>query len=898
MVFALTTFLSCRQAKYVAEGDYLLKKNKIVFVTYDENGQLVKDEEHEGIYTGDMYDLIKPVPYKGTKLFFYNRIDTTRYQNQLDRKHDKCMEENDERKAKEDEINKKRIEKAKSQGKSYYNHKDKKMKDIKNGWRDWVIVHMGMPPVLMDTALVKKSDQQLAIYMKQRGYFDATVQDTILYKKPKKKKAIVEYIVNPGEPYRIDSFSLAPKTDPEIITQYKNFNKADKSVIVEGSLIDEDMLNLERENFSAFCRDQGALFGLNKNYITFKVDTLGKGHSAIVYMHVAPIGVPHPSIPDSIVYLPYRGYKVSNVTFMLHNPPKDTLSFKYGFSAFKKRCDAMGLPYESDGYYSLLDTLINIDTIIYRKKDPLITHKGVYIYNDIPFLEPDLIDKQNFLYIPHWAKEEYLERSYRTMLQLDVFSTITPEIKIDPANPLGRNVVVTYHLVPAKRSTFTLEPRVTNSNSVLGLMGSVSYSNKNLARGAQKLKISFNGGFESQPLIITESGAQSRIRKLNTFEWGPSIQLSFPKLVPMPKKVWATFSKRLYPSTKFDLTVNIQRRIEFDRRLAHFTYEWNFKQGKMQEWGLQFVNFDFVRLEKDSVFAVRLDSLNDPFLINSYADHFTLFNGLVYKINTQVPNVYNKTIFNLVINVIQSGGILNFTGLGSNNLSDDGLKQIFGVPFAQFVRFDNQILYQYRFNRKHKIATRLLTGVGWAYGNSPSLPYEQSFVAGGSNDIRAFEARTMAPGSIRILEDTLATNTQIGDMRLELNLEYRFKMNDMLEGAIFVDMGNIWKIKDDPSTPKDDLGVFHFNSFYRQTAIGTGFGVRADFEFLIVRLDMSFPLHNPYLPAGEKWFGTPHTVYKSSFDYNNNGKIDAGYEQSWYKAPFAMRFNFGIGYPF
>ncbi|MBK9192519.1 MAG: hypothetical protein IPM77_14005 [Crocinitomicaceae bacterium] len=339
----------------------------------------------------------------------------------------------------------------------------------------------------------------------------------------------------------------------------------------------------------------------------------------------------------------------------------------------------------------MLDTLINIDTIFYRKKDPLITHKGVYIYNDIPFLEPDLIDKQNFLYIPHWAKEEYLERSYRTMLQLDVFSTITPEIKIDPANPLGRNVVVTYHLVPAKRSTFTLEPRVTNSNSVLGLMGSISYSNKNLARGAQKLKVSFTGGFESQPLIITESGAESRIRKLNTFEWGPSIQLSFPKLVPMPKKVWATFSKRLYPSTKFDLTVNIQRRTEFDRRLAHFSYEWNFKQGKMQEWGLQFVNFDFVRLEKDSVFAVKLDSLNDPFLINSYADHFTLFNGLVYKINTQVPNVYNKTIFNLVVNVIQSGGILNFTGLGSNNLSEDSLKQIFGVPFAQFVRFDNQV---------------------------------------------------------------------------------------------------------------------------------------------------------------------------------------------------------------
>ncbi|MBI3134288.1 MAG: BamA/TamA family outer membrane protein [Bacteroidetes bacterium] len=893
ILFAALSVISCRQAKYVADEKYLHKKNTILFETTDENGDTVTEKEYDNIYTGEMYDLIKPTPNKGFKLFVYNRIDTTRYHEQLERKHTKCQTKNDKRKAKEDKINAERIADAKKHGKEYYTHRTKRMKEPKNGWRDWVIVHMGEAPVLFDTSLVRKSTEQLDIYLEKRGYFDASVRDTIYYN-DKKQKAKVAYIVTAGEGYHIGTFALDPSTDANVVAKYSQFLKAEKSVIEVGQLIDEDRLNLERENFTKYCRDEGAFFGFNKSYVTFEVDTLGKDHYANVIMHVAPRGIPHPAYPDSIVYVPYGAYRVKSVTFMLHNP--DTNSFKFGYSNFKKRCDQYNLPYMTDGKYTLLDTLVNIDTIFYKHKDPLIVNKGVFIYNDVPFLEPDLIDKQNFLYIPHWAKEYYLERTYRTMLQLDVFSTITPIVEIDPNDPFGMNVNVTYDLVPAKRQTFVLEPRVTNSNSILGVMGSISYTNKNLARGAQKLKISFTGGFESQPLIVSEEGVETQVRKLNTFEWGPHIQFTFPKLVPMPKKVWQTFSKRLYPSTQFDLIVNFQRRVEFARGLAYFSYEWSFKQDKTQEWKVQFVNFNFVRLDKTDAFKLKLLQLDDPFLINSYADHFSLFNGLVYKFTNQVPNQSNDKVHNFQVSVLQSGGIMNATGIGTVDTTS-GLKQILGVPFTQFVRIDNQYLFLWKITKKHKIATRLLAGMGWAYGNSPSLPYEQSFVAGGSNDIRAFTARSMAPGSIRVLEDSTATSTQIGDMRLELNAEYRFYINDLLEGAFFVDMGNIWKVKDDATTTKDDLGVFHFNSFYKQVAIGTGFGIRADFDFLIVRLDLAFAVHNPYLPEGEKWFATPHPVYISNWDTDGSGTIN---DKEWdsYVKPFPLRFNVGIGYPF
>jgi outer membrane protein insertion porin family len=918
---------ACRQAKNVTEGDYLHKKNTIYFEVEGQDSVVSLEKEQDGILDGEMQDMIKPVPNKRFKLFVYNRVYKESYKLKRDLKDSAVVMENRERKAKEDKINSRRIEKSKEKGKDYYKHKSKRMKDKKQGWRNWVISNMGQKPVLFDSSLVEKSRSQLAIYLKQRGYYDAEVRDTVYFKE-KKQKAYADYIVDAGQPYVIDSFALDASADANMRNMYRKFVKAEKSVIVIGAPIDEDVLDLERDNFSKYCRDEGAYFGFVKSYITYEVDTLGKGHSANVYMHFIPKSVPHPSIKDSLIQIPHQTYYVQNMTFLLHNT--DTNSFKFGYSNFQRRCDEEGLNYlASPGKYNLLDTLINIDTLYRKGVIDSIYYKGVYIYNDIPYLNPDLIDKQNFLYRPHYAKEYYLERTYRTMLQLDVFSTITPIVEVDPANPFGNKVNVTYHLVPAKKQLFTLEPRVTTSNSVLGLMGSVSYTNKNLFRGAQKLKVSFVGGFESQPLIISNDGAQSRIRELNTFEWGPTVQLTFPKLVPLPRSVWERTSKRAYPSTKFDLAVNFQKRDEFDRRLAHFAYAWNFKiskeQGKMDEIGLQFVNFNFVRLFKTPDFEAKLNALNDPFILNSYADHFSLFNGIFYKTDNQIPNTFNRVISIFQFTVLQSGGLLNLSGIGANNLTGpDSLKQIFGVPFTQFVRADVQHLFQFKFTKNHKLATRILAGAGYAYGNSPSLSYEQSFYAGGSNDIRAFAARTMAPGSMRIYEDSTSTLTQIGDMRLELNIEYRFRMTDLLEGAIFVDMGNIWKIQDDPTTTKDNLGVFGFGTFYKQVAIGTGFGIRADFDFLIVRLDMAFALHNPYLPAGEKWFGTPHPIYISNWDAgpngnnngiidpirvtnggvitsgdtNGNGAIDIWDEANKYYAPFPLKFNVGIGYPF
>jgi outer membrane protein assembly factor BamA len=223
---------------------------------------------------------------------------------------------------------------------------------------------------------------------------------------------------------------------------------------------------------------------------------------------------------------------------------------------------------------------------------------------------------------------------------------------------------------------------------------------------------------------------------------------------------------------------------------------------------------------------------------------------------------------------------------------ETGLKEIFNVPYTQFVKVDLRYIASIYISNRRSLAFRALAGHGWPRGNSPSLPYEQAFFAGGSNDIRAFQARTMAPGSVKTYADSNSTETQIGDMRFEANFEYRFQMTPMLEGALFADAGNIWNRRKE-GVDTNDPSVIKWSS-WREIALGVGYGIRADFDFLIVRLDLSWALHNPHLPAGERWWlSGEKTEYKSYFDYDP----DTG-EYEDYELPHPLRFNFGIGYPF
>ncbi len=916
---------SCRQAKYVGEGNYLLKDNEILFEVTDKDDDSKEwASKHELIDEYDMSEYVRPTPNSGLKLFIYNRIDSTRYKKQVERKTEKVKKKNAKKKAKEDKKNKKRIEKARRKGKTHYKKKVKNRKSLSLGWRYWIISNWGEAPVILDTAKISKSKKQMSIYLSQKGFKYAQIKDSIEFDE-KKQKATVKYFVTTGRPYIINDIKFDDiKRNRSMLGLYNKMKKKEGTDLKVGNLLDEDVLEKERTHYTKYLKDN-AYFGFTKNYINFVVDTTVGDYKANLVIYIKEKRI------DSTTVLPHKPYTVDKVTFRLHNP--DSLSFK-DFEAYKQRCRDLGIDYYSikEGY-ALLDTLFISDTLItkhffnfnpdYRKRkgvklfekniDTNLYYKGYFIYNETPYVKPYMLDKQNFLEHTnrsfrevHYAKDYYIDRSYKSLLRLDVFSRINPTVEISPDDPRGSQVDVYYDLTPTKKQQFTIEPRATNTNSILGVSGGITYINKNLSRGANAIKINISGGFQSQPLIVGEDSDENlvNLRGLNTFEWGPEITYSLKKFFPITKKMQEGMSKRSFPSTDISTLYNYQKRSEFKRHIAELTYKWKFSSpNQTQIFTVIPLRFNYVEIQKDSVFDAGLKLANDPFLINSYSDFLSIgvlnlghhYNNLKKKkAERKTPhtfdNNFNLSAAGLIVNTFEAAfdDSLGFV----ESFAEDG-KRLFNVPYAQFYKGENTFTVNQVVNRNHNMAYRFIAGAGYAYGNGISLPYTQSFVAGGSNDIRAFSARTMAPGSTKTYADSNATTTQIGDMKLELNIEWRFKFSKLLHGALFVDMGNIWKIKQDPLTPNDP-GVFQFNSFYKQVAIGTGFGLRVDLEFLIVRLDLAWSLHNPYLPEGERWWTTGKADYKNYFktDPEDPNKIVD------YIQPHPLRLNFGIGYPF
>ena len=906
----------CRQAKYVPDGAYLLKSNE-VFFEVSKDSTLVLEDELDQMAASDLLDFIRPEPNKKFKLLLYNRVDSARYERKVEKRTAKYLRINKEIEDKENKINKKRIDKARRKGSTVYKHKTIEREEVKYGFRSTIRNKMGQAPILLDTFKVRKSTEQLRIFMRKQGYFSASVRDSVISNE-RKKKAWVQYVISPGRPHIIRSvgFDSIP-ANKMLMTYYTKYLKHDDSLLIPGMRLVEPTLDLDREKFTHYCRNECGMFGFNKNYVTFEVDTTVGEYQADVTIFIKDKYVPHPNIKDSTIKIPHLTYQVASVTFNLHNP--DSISFKDYDAYLAKIHSKWTSPYRN-GHFILLDTT-NLGLA------------GKYLYNEKPFIKPQIVDFQNFLEVtskekPRYYKDYYVDRTYGTLNKLDIFSSITPYIELDSVNPKLAVVHVRYDLVPAKKQSFLIEPRASNTNGILGINGTVSYGNKNVARGAQRLKISFTGSLEAQPDIApSQDTSQTTLERvsqyINTFEWGPVVNLRFPKLWPLPNFIIKKMSKRSYPTTNINAAVNFQRRSEFSRQLAELSHEWSFKGEQTKEFKYNLINFKYVQLNKTPGFIANLATINDPGLINSYSNHFTtLVAGTFHYNNTnsekrrhagrdhhlhQHERKKLDVIHDFTVTITESGGVIDLLGVGKNHIDPEtGLRTFLNIPYTQFVKFDAQYIYNYTVNKKHNLVFRLLGGLGNPYRNSPSLPYEQSFFAGGSNDIRAFVAKSMAPGGTRKYEDLDLTRTQIGDIKMEANLEWRFNLIDPLEGALFVDAGNIWMLAK-PGTPVGDSTVFRWNNLLSQTALGTGFGLRADLGFLIVRLDMAFPLYNPYLPATERWITDKHTTFFNWHDLNGDGDInynqitkkydeDEG-DHPWSR-PFSPKFVFGIGYPF
>lgn len=447
--------------------------------------------------------------------------------------------------------------------------------------------------------------------------------------------------------------------------------------------------------------------------------------------------------------------------------------------------------------------------------------------------------------------EDNINSTYSRLSSLKIFSTVNVEMTQKDSNLVDCSISLTQSKLQGFKANLEAS---TNSSGLFGVSPQISYYHKNIFRGGETLNLSFMGNFQFK---FNDS--------VRSNEFGVSGGLSFPRFFPLPYRL---FSGNI-PRTDINVSYNYQDRPEYTRNIisTSFGYSGNVKNRFFyQAYPLQ---LNIVRLfNLDSSFYDTL--ANDPFLRNAYQDHFDLGSGLQLYYTTNTESIPTTSFFYSRFQFDIAGNLLSaFNDMMSRDAN--GSRMIWDTPYSQFVRGEFTIGKTWVFgkNSSQSIATRFLAGAGFAYGNSTALPFEKHFYGGGSNSLRGWQARTVGPG-LSQLDKSFVIPNQTGDMKLEANIEYRFNMFWKVAGAVFADAGNIWTIH---SNGEDYDSMFRLDTFGESIAANWGVGLRLNFGFLLLRLDMGIKLHDP--AREQKWVAPSQWLKKDGY-----------------------ALHFGVGYPF
>jgi outer membrane protein insertion porin family len=395
-------------------------------------------------------------------------------------------------------------------------------------------------------------------------------------------------------------------------------------------------------------------------------------------------------------------------------------------------------------------------------------------------------------------------------------------------------------MTPMTRHTFSAELEiVSKSNNFMGPRMNLSILNRNAFRGAELLNVTLAGSFEAQV------GATNK----NSFSYSvnPQAELILPFfLVPLKPR-----STGIYvPKTRFTLSYHYLKRVNyFDMRTLQFIYGYKWKRNIRLEHELNPVNISYTSLANQTLLFTDLLDAN-PYLRKSYEERFIAGGNYSFTYNEQVIPL--KRIQYFLHGTVELGGNLMSLAniIAGKKISADNPATGAVSGYSQYARFSVDGRVYYNFPGKDKLAVRLFAGFARPYGNSSTLPYIKQFFSGGPNSIRAFQINSLGPGSFQQTKENTGFLQLGGDLKLEMNAEYRFTIFRFLKGAIFADAGNIWLLK---SAVSGSASPSPTPGFSNDIAVGAGFGLRIDVSFFILRFDLATPLKKPWLDQSEQW---------------------------------------------
>ena len=658
-----------------------------------------------------------------------------------------------------------------------------------DGFSKWMLKSFGSNPVLMSWVNPALRAKVAKLVLQAHGYFRGNVSYEVL-KQKNPKEAKIKYDVSPGHLFTIDSlrYDGFPADADSLLT-----STATEAKIHDGDAFDVTSLDGERTRISNLFRSNG-YFYYQPSYASYLADTVSVPGKALLRFQQAK------NIPD----MAQRKWFIGKVNIDMRKKYSDTLK-------------------DSVSYRNLI--------IHYNGKKPPVRTGTV-------LKDMRIMPKNKYNYLNH-------QESANKLAATGMFSLV--DFNFTPRDTTGLSDTLDLHLnlLFDKPYDFYVQGNITGkTNNRVGPGVTVGLTKRNAFRGGELLDINLKGSYEWQ----TGHKAQGTGSKLNSYEYGIDASLTFPRLI-MP---WvSSVRKRLIEkarrtryipqlTTKLKFSSDIIRRSSFFTRhvvSGEWTYEVQTSARSRHQFSPLSFSYDYMRrssAEFDSVLNA------NPYL--SYTMRNQFIPRMLYVYTYTSPSTYINPLW-WQTTVSESGNILSLGYLAAGKKWGEKNKTMFRNPYAQFFKVETELVKTWRLSTHSTIVGHVDAGIVWSYGNSEDAPYSEQFYVGGANSIRAFTVRTIGPGSYH---DAASAGVyyldQTGDIKFLANLEYRPRLFGNLYGALFLDAGNVWKMKNDYR----EGGKFKIKNALQEMALGTGAGLRYDMGFLVIRLDWGVGLHVPY----------------------------------------------------
>ena len=696
----------------------------------------------------------------------------------------------------------------------------------KHRFGKWMFNHFAASPVLMSNVNPRLRSTVAKNTLRSRGYFRAQTSFETVPDSKDSLKERVRYNIHPGPVYHLDSIAYM-NFPPEADSIIKN--SPEPSALHRGDPFSVVNLEAERTRIVSALREQGYYYQRN-DYINFRADTLQT--PMLVKLQVQPsLTAPKEAM---------KPYNIGNTRVNI---------YKYGD---RQIVDSITMRGGNSFGYSR--------PVKFKEQEPGTKKAPKAVKGQAPLLRPRAVWRSMLFRKGDLYKQSLGELMQEGLASTNVFSALrinyVPRDSVQEGDTL--DIVVNATLDKPYDAEF--QGNITGkTGGQIGPGASFSFSKRNAFRAAETLTLKLWGSYEWQ----TGANLEGKRSLFNSYEYGLSGSLSYPRFrfFGLGRKI----GRRFVSTTAIDLQARWMNRARYFGRVSWsggVNYTLQRKQRIKHEFSPLTITYDQLLHSTE-----RFDSIvnANPALYVSMRDQFvpSMWYTFSWAGSPKHPSA-------LTVSVKEASAILSsFYAIAGDSYSKEG-KRLLGVPYAQFIKTTVQYTRQFPLTKRSLLATRAFGGVIYSYGNAKAAPYSELFSVGGANSIRAFGMRTIGPGAYHPEASKYSYVDQMGDFKLEVNVEYRFPIVGKLNGATFLDAGNVWLLRNSENQPG---GQFKFKDFGKQIALGTGVGIRYDLDFLVIRFDLGIGIHAPY-----------NTGKRGYYNMTSFGK--------------SLGYHFAIGYPF